>query len=52
MSNAAGRTTGPASCPPERNAQDIMSGAGQYCTPRALIQAMVDCIAPEPGAQP
>jgi len=33
----------------ERNAQDIKSGAGQYFTPRALIQAMVDCIAPRPG---
>ena len=33
----------------ERNAQDIKSGAGQYFTPRALIQAMVDCIAPSPG---
>jgi type I restriction enzyme M protein len=32
----------------ERNAQDIKSGAGQYFTPRALIQAMVDCIAPKP----
>ena len=32
----------------ERNAQDIKSGAGQYFTPRALIQAMVDCIAPRP----
>ena len=30
----------------ERNAQDIKSGAGQYFTPRALIQAIVDCIAP------
>jgi type I restriction enzyme M protein len=30
----------------ERNAQDIKSGAGQYFMPRALIQAMVDCIAP------
>jgi type I restriction-modification system DNA methylase subunit len=33
----------------ERNAQDIKSGAGQYFTPGALIQAMVDCIAPKPG---
>jgi type I restriction-modification system DNA methylase subunit len=30
----------------EKNAQDTKSGAGQYFTPRALIQAMVDCIAP------
>ncbi len=29
----------------ERNAQDIKSGAGQYFTPRALIQAMMDCLA-------
>jgi type I restriction enzyme M protein len=33
----------------EKNAQDTKSGAGQYFTPRALIQAMVDCIAPKAG---
>ncbi len=33
----------------EKNAQDLKSGAGQYFTPRPLIQAMVDCIAPRPG---
>jgi type I restriction enzyme M protein len=33
----------------EKNAQDLKSGAGQYITPRALIRAMVDCIAPKPG---
>ncbi|MFM9967863.1 MAG: class I SAM-dependent DNA methyltransferase, partial [Burkholderiales bacterium] len=33
----------------EKNAQDTKSGAGQYFTPRALIAAMVDCIAPKPG---
>jgi type I restriction enzyme M protein len=33
----------------EKNAQDTKSGAGQYFTPRALIEAMVDCIAPRPG---
>jgi type I restriction enzyme M protein len=33
----------------EKNAQDTKSGAGQYFTPRALIQAMVDCIAPKPS---
>lgn len=33
----------------ERNAEDTKSGAGQYFTPRALIRAMVDCMAPEPG---
>ncbi len=33
----------------EKNAQDTTSGAGQYFTPRALIAAMVDCMAPQPG---
>jgi type I restriction enzyme M protein len=33
----------------EKNAQDTKSGAGQYFTPRALIQAMVEAIAPKPG---
>ena len=33
----------------EKNAQDTKSGAGQYFTPRPLIQAMVDVIAPKPG---
>jgi type I restriction enzyme M protein len=33
----------------ERNAEDTKSGAGQYFTPRALIAAMVECVAPEPG---
>jgi len=33
----------------EKNAQDTKSGAGQYFTPRPLIQAMVDCVAPQPG---
>jgi hypothetical protein len=33
----------------ERNAQDVKSGAGQYFTPRALIQAMVDSISPRRG---
>lgn len=32
----------------EKNAQDTKSGAGQYFTPRALIEAMVACIAPRP----
>lgn len=32
----------------EKNAEDTKSGAGQYFTPRALIQAMVECIKPEP----
>jgi type I restriction enzyme M protein len=29
-----------------KGAEDIKSGAGQYFTPRAVIQAMVDCIQP------
>jgi type I restriction enzyme M protein len=33
----------------EKNAQDTKSGAGQYFTPRPLIQATVDAIAPKPG---
>ncbi len=32
----------------EKNAQDTKSGAGQYFTPRPLIAAMVDVIAPKP----
>ncbi|MEO5799818.1 MAG: class I SAM-dependent DNA methyltransferase [Gemmatimonadales bacterium] len=32
----------------ERNAQDVKGGAGQYFTPRPLIDAMVDCIQPKP----
>ena len=35
----------------EKNAADTKSGAGQYFTPRALIKAMVDCVAPKPGEQ-
>ncbi len=33
----------------EKNAQDVKSGAGQYFTPRPLIQAIVDVMAPRPG---
>ncbi|MFW6031659.1 MAG: HsdM family class I SAM-dependent methyltransferase, partial [Myxococcota bacterium] len=33
----------------ERNARDVKGGAGQYFTPRPLIEAMVECIQPEPG---
>src|SRR5438093_13354710 len=33
----------------ERNAQDTKSGAGQYFTPRALIQAVVEVMYPRPG---
>jgi type I restriction enzyme M protein len=32
----------------EKNAEDTKSGAGQYFTPRPLIQVMVECLAPEP----
>jgi type I restriction enzyme M protein len=32
----------------EKNAQDTKSGAGQYFTPRPLIQAMVEVMAPRP----
>jgi type I restriction enzyme M protein len=32
----------------QKNAEDTKSGAGQYFTPRALIQAMVECVRPEP----
>ena len=33
----------------EKNAQDIKGGAGQYFTPRSLIEGMVDVISPKPG---
>jgi type I restriction enzyme M protein len=33
----------------ERNAQDVKGGAGQYFTPRPLIDAMVECVVPKPG---
>ncbi len=32
-----------------KGAEDIKSGAGQYFTPRPLIQAMVDCVNPTPA---
>jgi type I restriction enzyme M protein len=32
----------------EKNAEDTKSGAGQYFTPRALIQTMVACVQPKP----
>lgn len=32
----------------QKNAEDTKSGAGQYFTPRALIQAMVACMHPKP----
>ncbi len=34
----------------ERNAQDVKTGAGQYFTPRSLIQAIVDVMRPQPDA--
>jgi len=33
----------------EKNAVDVKGGAGQYFTPRALIDAMVEVMKPEPG---
>ena len=33
----------------QKNAEDVKGGAGQYFTPRALIAAMVEVIAPQPG---
>jgi type I restriction enzyme M protein len=33
----------------EKNAADVKGGAGQYFTPRALIQAIVDVMRPSPG---
>ncbi len=33
----------------EKNANETKSGAGQYFTPRTLINAMVECIKPQPG---
>jgi len=33
----------------QKNAEDIKSGAGQYFTPRPLIQAMVNVMRPQPG---
>jgi type I restriction enzyme M protein len=33
----------------EKNAADVKGGAGQYFTPRPLIAAMVDLMAPKPG---
>jgi type I restriction enzyme M protein len=33
----------------EKNAQDTKSGAGQYFTPRPLVDAIVGCIRPRPG---
>ncbi len=32
----------------QKNAEDVKSGAGQYFTPRPLIEAIVDCMQPRP----
>ncbi|MGS2718282.1 N-6 DNA methylase [Eionea flava] len=32
----------------QKNAEDSKSGAGQYFTPRPLIDAMLECVRPEP----
>ncbi len=34
----------------ERNAQDVKTGAGQYFTPRPLIEAIVEVMRPEPDS--
>ena len=33
----------------EKGAEDIKSGAGQYFTPRPLIDAIIRCVLPQPG---
>ncbi len=33
----------------QKNAEDVKGGAGQYFTPRPLIQAIVDAMQPRPG---
>jgi type I restriction enzyme M protein len=33
----------------EKNANETKSGAGQYFTPRALINTIVNCLKPQPG---
>jgi type I restriction enzyme M protein len=33
----------------EKNARDTKSGAGQYFTPRPLVEAIVECVAPRLG---
>jgi type I restriction enzyme M protein len=33
----------------EKNAADVKGGAGQYFTPRSLISALVEVMAPQPG---
>jgi type I restriction enzyme M protein len=34
----------------QKNAEDVKGGAGQYFTPRPLIQAIVDVMLPNPGS--
>ena len=36
----------------QRNAEDVKGGAGQYFTPRSLIQAIVDVMRPKAGSEP
>lgn len=33
----------------DKNARDTKSGAGQYFTPRPLVEAVVECVDPQPG---
>ena len=33
----------------QKNAEDVKGGAGQYFTPRPLIAAIVEVVAPQPG---
>jgi len=35
----------------EKNAQDVKGGAGQYFTPRALIEAIIECVQPASGEE-
>jgi len=35
----------------QKNAEDVKTGAGQYFTPRPLIDAIVDMMRPEPGME-
>jgi len=35
----------------QKNAEDVKTGAGQYFTPRPLIDAIVDVMRPEPGME-
>src|SRR6516225_4095132 len=36
----------------QKNAEDVKGGAGQYFTPRPLIQAIVDVMQPKSGSEP